>query len=723
MAGQTNTHILITDNYGAGQKHFLDCSDANIPITYSIADVRDIGKRNSPYTKTINLPGSKNNKKLFTNNFNINSAGSFNPIAKTSCVIISNDLPILYGYLQLTAINYIDQGEVEFEVLVYGQLADLAYALGDRLLDGNVDSSGAPLAAWNLSFQEMAHLPTEANVSATWDAAKNSDDLGYIYAHVDLGDNWNLDVPGFTLADYPIVPLKELYPWIYAKRIWDKIFSSVGYTYTSTFVNTNLFKKLFVLGEIAEPGSSAQMSTDTQLSHGIAGQNYTILNFDSGINAATNQWRETRYSMVLNTLTYSGKAFAFVPPSNGDYIFKLKANFTVTASAPDSIYIKLIDENGNVIPTAPTGGYLYNVTSTFTGTAATFTSPGTAVKYNLNGGSNYFILVEIYHPGYTTADVQIMNGATIDVQNINGIDLKYMLPRDMKQIDFITSIVKMFNLVVVPDFDNPTNLIVETRDHYYSTGRLLDWSNKIDRASDYKIYMASQLGGNVYNFSYTDDNDFLNDQYSSKTKTTYGQKVVHITNDFVKAQVEIKPVFAPTQMRLVPGFDNITNSNFVVPAIYSYDTSSHTPSRTNFKPRILMNNKVVHDWSGGLSSNVITYNFYDTGIQTRQSILYTSTDDGKNSISLNFDNPNGAYAPKPLYNKYYKNYVNTIASPNSKIMKAKFWLTTRDIYETKFNDKIYLEIEGCPSYWYINQIIDFNPATPQLTEVELIYVD
>ena len=39
----------------------------DIALQYSIADIRDISKRNAAYSKTVLLPGTKNNNLVKTN--------------------------------------------------------------------------------------------------------------------------------------------------------------------------------------------------------------------------------------------------------------------------------------------------------------------------------------------------------------------------------------------------------------------------------------------------------------------------------------------------------------------------------------------------------------------------------------------------------------------------------------------------------------------------------
>ena len=50
--------------------------------------------------------------------------------------------------------------------------------------------------------------------------------------------------------------------------------------------------------------------------------------------------------------------------------------------------------------------------------------------------------------------------------------------------DFLTSIFKMFNLFVEVDPNNEKNLLIETRDTFYSQGGAKDWTYKLARDRD-----------------------------------------------------------------------------------------------------------------------------------------------------------------------------------------------------------------------------------------------
>ncbi len=93
------------------------------------------------------------------------------------------------------------------------------------------------------------------------------------------------------------------------------------------------------------------------------------------------------------------------------------------------------------------------------------------------------------------------------------IDYTANVPRKIKQADFITSLVKMFNLYIEPSKERANTLIVEPRDIYYSTGEVKDWTSKIDL----NVPISEQILADTQNreilFTYKDDKDYLNQYY------------------------------------------------------------------------------------------------------------------------------------------------------------------------------------------------------------------
>ena len=190
-------------------------------LTFSINDISKPDKRKSNFSKTITLPGSKTINKLFEYIFNINiDLQTFNPNVKTDCLYLVDGETQIDGYLQLNEINILDRNDITYNVVIFGKLGNFITDLGDRELDDDT-----------MLWGDLDHDYTLANQQTSWIAT-----TGYVYPIIDYGT-------GIDWSDWGVT---EIFPSIYAKEYIDRMFAEAGYTYQSSFFNSDPFDKLIV---------------------------------------------------------------------------------------------------------------------------------------------------------------------------------------------------------------------------------------------------------------------------------------------------------------------------------------------------------------------------------------------------------------------------------------------------------------------------------------------
>lgn len=146
----------------------LDLYDnVNIPITYTIMDIREPEKRKTSWSKTIKLPGSKNNNRLFSHIYEIGQDGwvtigntsvyqAFNPNLRKEVIILNDGIQVVKGNLQMKRISRDKDGNLEYEVAITGELTSLFYDVGN-----------AKLA--DLDWSEWDHIWNRDNIVKSWD--------------------------------------------------------------------------------------------------------------------------------------------------------------------------------------------------------------------------------------------------------------------------------------------------------------------------------------------------------------------------------------------------------------------------------------------------------------------------------------------------------------------------------------------------------------------------
>lgn len=201
--------------------------DVSIPLNFNIADIREPEKRSTTWSKTVILPGTTFNNDLFSNIWNvnavINSTGTtnfspnFNPNLKAQAEITYNEAIQFKGICQLLNVNVTDKYEIEYEVAFFGELQNVYQFFNNKFLR-------------DLDFSEYNHLYTLYNQQLSWNNTE-----GYTYPMIDYGFGINNQFK-----------VTEMFPALYVKTIIDKMFSDAGFTYSSSFFETELFKKLII---------------------------------------------------------------------------------------------------------------------------------------------------------------------------------------------------------------------------------------------------------------------------------------------------------------------------------------------------------------------------------------------------------------------------------------------------------------------------------------------
>jgi len=294
------------------------------------------------------------------------------------------------------------------------------------------------------------------------------------------------------------------------------------------------------------------------------------------------------------------------------------------------------------------------------------------------------------------------------------INMNQILP-DIKLKDMFLSIIKMFNLVVFDNPEIPNNLIIEPRDEFYaSRQRVLDWTDKLDYNQDVKITPMSELDVKTFYYTYKEDGDFYNQQYTTEVKRIYGDYEIDVENDFSEIQNKLEVIFSPTPDgqygigdRVAPLFcsieDNILKPKKLKPRILFYGGLKPTSYPILFKD--------TYDSATGVTINNYAYcGMWDDPYQPQHDLGFGTT----NKVYWNGIN---YYPTNTLVEQFHKNSLLDIIDINSKLLEADFHLTPKDIADLDFRDIILID----NAYWRINKVKDYNPIGTDKTTSVVLY--
>ena len=676
--------------------------DVSTPLNFSIADIRFPDKRNSNYSKTIKIPGTKNNNLLFGNIFDVNiTDGSFNPNAKVKAILTIDDENQINGYIQMLSITINDDSKIEYEVTILGNVGNIFNALGTAEL------TALDMSAYNHTYDYATQV-------ASW---TNDYIDGYCYPLIDYGYD----------GDLTMVAVEHLFPSVFLRTYIDAIFESVGYTYTSSFFNSDFFKKLIV------PSNAAKVIlTDAQIAQRLFEATQTVQTSGTIESVIDPAWSSTLYraTFAKQDVIYNNEVSDVsgqYNPATGEWTvdktgyYSLGANGTATVSFLSAgtslngiINLEWKPYYSSTYTNIAQLSYLMNAgTNTlYVGLTNIFFSAGDKVKVTI-AATSAFTIVE-------TDGAMTFNGGTFKNEVVNSglidgdlITINQIIPLKIKQKDFLLSVIKMFNLYVDLDPNNDNNLLIETRDDFYSSGTNIDWSYKLDNSKPIDIKPMGDLDNKEFNYTYTDDTDYFNKKYKEAYAETYGRFRYVTNNEFLKGTSETKVIFSPTPLI------GDTASDRVISRIWDVDSSNIVKSKA-FNIRLLYN--------GGVKTSNVSYQYNGriSGVHTVTQYLYAGHVDNPTNptLDLSFGVPQEIYYDTDLYtnnnifNKFHKKLIDEITDRDSKIITAYFYLRPSDIRTIDFRNQFYFQND----YFRLNKIFDYDPLKNDVTKCEFIKI-
>jgi hypothetical protein len=684
----------------------VDLSDNfDILISKSIADIKSPETRSSEWTKTVVIPGTRANNKLFGHIFEVEQtiqgttqfAPDFNPNKKADVVVLLDEVEQLRGFIRLIQINVLDSTDIQYECSLHGQTADLFTTIADRKL--NV-----------LNFSEYNHTLSSGTVINSWDTSivKNGSTQafaygeGYLYALIDKGYSTTRNINRF---DVP-----SMTPCLYAKTIVDKIFTNAGYSYTNdSFFNNDRFKRLV----IPPPNGLLVDAITLEQRRFKAGRSSSQLLLTGGTLIFDVDSGGNFYDNGNNYNTTTG---AYIVPAGGNYVFEaylelLLSNIfpsilTTTFGIGIGIYVndKLIKKSlvGNTIG----GTRAYHLHFDLQNLLV-----GDSVKLKMMGVYNVVNNYQLTDAQFTLAMVVnsfLENNCTgFNYGYGSTTDFAQFLNSEVKQSDMLMSFVKMFNLYIEPSQDQPKILRIVPRDDFYN-GVNVDWTKKLDYSQPVEIVPMGDLDANPYVFTYKEGADTSNKEYQEMYQSTYGSRTYKIDNDFVKTEKKIDIVFSPTQIK---NYNN-NQKNFVL---------SYVESEKDGDLRIM--------YYGGLQSDVywdlLLFSYMDSIVYPQTKLPITIHYDSVTAPTFDilFGMPKelgvGAgyqYGNFNLVTNFYYRFITEITNKNSKIVRAYFRITPSDWYNLRFNNLYFFEGQ----YWRLNKVSDYNPVEEGVYECEFL---
>ena len=748
---------------------FLDLYETEpIKLTLSIEDITQ-ADATSIFSKTFRVPATRHNNDFFENAYEVDGI-DFDVTLKNYAEILVDGAEFREGHVRLQRIfRNQDLDRIDYELLFLGETRDFSSTIAEKTLCQltMTDFNWAGLPQNYTNASDFTGPFTYANISQSWQAYPETASITAGYANGDiimpLIDHGNTYTGAQSNADGDpdqgrialgptgsgsrsfthqanSLSLTRMKPMFRAKRVLDQIFQDVGYTYSSTFLNSDLFYQMYIsaFGNNEQIGMEIDQVTGTNFesNNPTNGEN-DVNSFMFNDNVITNI--AGNYTVGNSNTGGSGNGSFFTAPADaavGGNFYIMSASAQMNAEVEQSngpnvtipAFIKLVvvdTPGGNILQTLATGQNAGNMSTS-------------SINWDSRNGGYQPIAGDVIQVFCDTSssfvDYSVVDNTFWDCTAAPG---DYYAPLDLdcehKQIDYVKDILTMFRLVMQPDNKRPNNFIIEPWQEFIGSGVTYDWSHKLVEDMDSVLEPLFNTQSATIEFSKAEDEDFINKFHQDNNKHAYGYLQFNSANELLKGTRKIEVTgIAPTPIDQIAAFPGqAVIPQWVIPQILEHNDDTAANEHVPIKPktRFLFYNGLE---TIPVSTNTDWYINNDSGTATAQPKWplvspYENWPVQQTSLNLNFSNDTRYYiSPSPgsgyfdqgstLFDAYWSRYISSLYNKFSRRLTAKFILNNVDLQDLTFDDVIF--VNG--KYYRPEKIIDAQVGAETEVTCQLI---
>jgi hypothetical protein len=662
--------------------------DENFELNSSVQNINDISKTFSDFSQSFTVPASDINNRIFQHYYNSDVDGSFNPNIRVSSLIEIGSLPFRFGLIQLEDVKLKNAQPSSYTIRFFSKVVNLSDSFGDDDLTV-------------LDLSEFDHNFTRSIVfNATQDESINNGDVYYplisSIRNFQIGTGNPDDITN-VLGEIKYTDLK---PALRIIRIIEAIENKYNILFDREFLNRAAFGNLFMWLH-SYPGEIKVLSTAL----GIDFTSLSIINDDwdvpsPEINITTNSvavnW-DTNFS-DLNIQPYNKFA-------------QITITISTTSSYP---YILEVFDNGvlyntynNLFQTTTTRIFRNEQNNDSSNHLFTFKVSSIGGNLTFTSQLNYLAIISFYplsDPPNTNAGRSLIATSASQTTANSILKISEQIPK-IKVRDFITSIIKMFNLVLTPISNNTFSFI--PLDDWYNKGKLVDITKYID-TKDITIKKPKLF--KRIDFKHQKSGQILNERFREGNGLDLGYGDLATTYDIDGGELKIETQFDNLMFeRLIDrSTDDITN----VQVGKSIDKT--------LQPYI---GKPYLFYRAG-------YQFYDLPIKADSNpdldyTWFTSTENDSNfnqatqSVNFSADVSTFLYSEitNNLFSNYWQDYISDLYSTKRRLGNYRAQLPIGKIIDIKLNDRIQISDKA-----YIINSMRSNLTTGEVNYELLNYI-
>lgn len=693
--------------------------DETINLTSKIQDVKDIGKVFTDFSETFTVPASRENNKVFQHWYKYEIDNGFDARTRKDAIMEMDFNPFKRGKISLENVKLRDNKPFSYTVVFYGNLINLKDLLGDDKLEqlGQLDDYNHDYNNTNvktglqsgLSSGKVIYPLISHTKRFYYDSAQSTPEYsGNLY--------YNTTANNIGLAFDDLKPAVKCLTIIEAieNKYTTPVYPS-NIVFTRDFFGTTPFSNLY-LWFSRNKGKIGGDENQEELLTRICGD-WGFSSGDLGFNVDGDTWT---FSVGNGDRSYKGVLTVTTAGANQSIPFKMKAidyvsgntliessqqagasrsiTFEVAANFnPVNYQVKWIIESNTAISFTPSIELTEFIVNPLTGTP----TGQNVATWNIDGSGN-------------------------SISTVSEIIITQNAP-DIKVIDFLSGLFKMFNLTAyyVDDVGDADfgKIKVDTLDNFYadrvnnpSEGewditKFVDTSRlQIDRAFEY----------NEIDFSYQKPSTLLSINHQEQFNDIFGDEEVRPQNIDRGTPYEVEVPFEHMKFERIiddnksgtSPYSAITSPEaYITDILWGYSAAGEFTSDTDVTPN-------TGNYEPVLTKPLVFYAIQETGLTSAKGIKWISdstpisltqyyrpsntNEDATGStaaaFTINFDDEidewnltNYGGTTNSLFKKFYATYINGIFNKKKRLFKLKAYLSTDILANYRLNDELVIQ--------------------------------
>ena len=724
------------------------------PLTFNISDIKDLTARKGNKSKTIKLPGTRRNHELLLSVFTLSSIDKltdsnsnivdFDPSIKATARYYQNGLLEFNGVAQLMECT-LSNGVWSFDMTLVSDTIDYIARLQKIKVN-------------ELGWSEYNHALTLVNQQNSWSGLiEENGSPAYVYSSPDWdgrGYYYGLIDYGYTRPTPSTFGVEHMPPQVFVYEVLEKAFAYAGITWTSTFLESQLFKRLLLAyaGGDLPTIDSTQSNNDSAFTTEANNPGPDAIINGTTQNASSQFWilpDLTLYDLLNVTIDQdnlgqiqSADPLLFVSATEGlftiNYVGDHDLTFTTVVSKMTGDFVFRIAIFKNNIFVANDIVYQGSFNNVNTPYALTFSFNYTRqINLDINDTLTFKLAYVLTNPevyslfsfsGVAGITTEIRSNTaqlniTRDTQTLSAggtVELGSFLP-DMTCDVFLKGIITAFNLFIKPSVADPSIVEIEPlADFYNAAGDAIDWTYLIDKSKDITVTPTINFAAKNYKFNFEQDDDYFNTTYTDDVQKQYGQFLIQSQSQFATDDASFKLPFSQKLLARIPEDSPSSFTDLIVPRSFQIKTNedgTSTMEKKKGKPFIVQLGELragvwEHRSETGVDDNLTDYPY----------VGHLDSIDSP-SFDFNFGVPDFVFWSTSVYTTnnlylYHEKFIKELVSRFGKQLTCSAMLAPEHINALDFKNLI--NIDGI--VYRLQKVSDYDSGKNTSTQIELIRI-